>query len=478
MNPMTKNEQNAQQGNAFNGEDVKDFPKSTLGGLEEQEQIEGMDLSKQIEDPRALTAGIVPDEPSSEEKNSNFLNLVTMKNKGEQPMETPDNELIEEKNDVEKTPGVTRQENIDLMKERVGQFVPCSSKEIDEAVDNVIAAQQKLDKKTGTPREAAARKKLESARKKLEKLLRATSILTPVEFWTIDGNSVQKERKNILVAANPFIESNTRQWKQNEDIFSCEHFETESTKFVTPATLFSGSDIQLVDLNGNPINSTENCHVSIHSIKEQAYLQYIYNRNISLLVEGKELITVVNLQPREFTSLQECAKANGANMITDRKLSGKEKLNLASFASTDELIKKINTVAKEKGLPVSTATRYYTAGKLIKPKTLDKITIGLVSNLPRYDLTLGDKIISTLESLALGKEIKNRYLIDSICSFSRVMKMEIEDVIDLVKDFAPDNVSLLKQVPGKDKSTFITTMLQDVLNSREVSSRDEREVIA
>ena len=82
-------------------------------------------------------------------------------------------------------------------------------------------------------------------------------------------------------------------------------------------------------------------------------------------------------------------------------------------------MQKVYQVSKNLKIPVNTVIKYYTQGKLLTPDDWVKAWLGKVVDNVKYDLSVGDTIIETLQNLDLGECLKRPYLIDAIAQLMK-----------------------------------------------------------
>jgi len=265
----------------------------------------------------------------------------------------------------------------------------------------------------------------------LEALKKVEKPTTQVEFWEVteetkEKMSITKRKAEIIIATSDYsmavAKTNIELGKQ---LITNDKLE-KLPLFVTDAKLFYDADIQLKDLNGNMVEKgTPNVYVPIDTANGHWIWATYHEYNLNAIIKEGTPLTIENVVIKEFTSVQEFAQYRGVNNVLSRGFNGLEKAGNAALATQHEFFKTVFQKAFELKTNVSVVTKYYNLGKTLNLKVWNSATLGVVAeDFPKYDLTIGDKIIATLTNKGFSdKVIKSRYLIDAI---SKLAKRTIE----------------------------------------------------
>ena len=265
----------------------------------------------------------------------------------------------------------------------------------------------------------------------LEALKKVEKPNTQVEFWEVteetkEKMSITKRKAEIIIATSDYsmavAKTNIELGKQ---LITNDKLE-KLPLFVTDAKLFYDADIQLKDLNGNMVEKgTPNVYVPIDTANGHWIWATYHEYNLNAIIKEGTPLTIENVVIKEFTSVQEFAQYRGVNNVLSRGFNGLEKAGNAALATQHEFFKTVFQKAFELKTNVSVVTKYYNLGKTLNLKVWNSATLGVVAeDFPKYDLTIGDKIIATLTNKGFSdKVIKSRYLIDAI---SKLAKRTIE----------------------------------------------------
>lgn len=265
----------------------------------------------------------------------------------------------------------------------------------------------------------------------LEALKKVEKPTTQVEFWEVteetkEKMSITKRKAEIIIATSDYsmavAKTNIELGKQ---LITNDKLE-KLLLFVTDAKLFYDADIQLKDLNGNMVEKdTPNVYVPIDTANGHWIWATYHEYNLNAIIKEGTPLTIENVVIKEFTSVQEFAQYRGVNNVLSRGFNGLEKAGNAALATQHEFFKTVFQKAFELKTNVSVVTKYYNLGKTLNLKVWNSATLGVVAeDFPKYDLTIGDKIIATLTNKGFSdKVIKSRYLIDAI---SKLAKRTIE----------------------------------------------------
>lgn len=265
----------------------------------------------------------------------------------------------------------------------------------------------------------------------LEALKKVEKPTTQVEFWEVteetkEKMSITKRKAEIIIATSDYsmavAKTNIELGRQ---LITNDKLE-KLPLFVTDAKLFYDADIQLKDLNGNMVEKgTPNVYVPIDTANGHWIWATYHEYNLNAIIKEGTPLTIENVVIKEFTSVQEFAQYRGVNNVLSRGFNGLEKAGNAALATQHEFFKTVFQKAFELKTNVSVVTKYYNLGKTLNLKVWNSATLGVVAeDFPKYDLTIGDKIIATLTNKGFSdKVIKSRYLIDAI---SKLAKRTIE----------------------------------------------------
>ena len=308
------------------------------------------------------------------------------------------------------------------------------SQAVEEARQKLAKAKSVL--KANKDAEANIKKSAEVNIKKAETaylvaLKKVEKPTTQVEFWEVteetkEKMSITKRKAEIIIATSDYsmavAKTNIELGKQ---LITNDKLE-KLLLFVTDAKLFYDADIQLKDLNGNMVEKdTPNVYVPIDTANGHWIWATYHEYNLNAIIKEGTPLTIENVVIKEFTSVQEFAQYRGVNNVLSRGFNGLEKAGNAALATQHEFFKTVFQKAFELKTNVSVVTKYYNLGKTLNLKVWNSATLGVVAeDFPKYDLTIGDKIIATLTNKGFSdKVIKSRYLIDAI---SKLAKRTIE----------------------------------------------------
>lgn len=308
------------------------------------------------------------------------------------------------------------------------------SQAVEEARQKLVKAKSVLE--ANKDAEANIKKSAEVNIKKaetayLEALKKVEKPTTQVEFWEVteetkEKMSITKRKAEIIIATSDYsmavAKTNIELGKQ---LITNDKLE-KLPLFVTDAKLFYDADIQLKDLNGNMVEKgTPNVYVPIDTANGHWIWATYHEYNLNAIIKEGTPLTIENVVIKEFTSVQEFAQYRGVNNVLSRGFNGLEKAGNAALATQHEFFKTVFQKAFELKTNVSVVTKYYNLGKTLNLKVWNSATLGVVAeDFPKYDLTIGDKIIATLTNKGFSdKVIKSRYLIDAI---SKLAKRTIE----------------------------------------------------
>lgn len=265
----------------------------------------------------------------------------------------------------------------------------------------------------------------------LEALKKVEKPTTQVEFWEVteetkEKMSITKRKAEIIIATSDYSMAVTKSNIEFGKQLITNNKLEKLPLFVTDAKLFYDADIQLKDLNGNMVEKgTPNVYVPIDTANGHWIWATYHEYNLNAIIKEGTPLTIENVVIKEFTSVQEFAQYRGVNNVLSRGFNGLEKAGNAALATQHEFFKTVFQKAFELKTNVSVVTKYYNLGKTLNLKVWNSATLGVVAeDFPKYDLTIGDKIIATLTNKGFSdKVIKSRYLIDAI---SKLAKRTIE----------------------------------------------------
>lgn len=275
---------------------------------------------------------------------------------------------------------------------------------------------------TGNTKKLAEAKVRKAEKMYLEALKSLECPETLVEFWEIKENdtdqmTIVKKKSEIVIAISDYNMTVTKtNIEFGKDLITNDKFE-KVPLYVTDANLFYEAGIILKDLNGNTIKKgTPNVYVPVDSAN--GYWQWVsyYRHNLNALVKDDTPLVVENVWIKEFESLQDLARYKGVNNVLSRGFNGLEKAGNAALATQNDFFERVFQKAIELKANISVVTKYYNLGKTLKSKVWNSATLGVVvEKCLEYDLSIGDKIISTLKDKGFtDKVIKSRYMIDAI----------------------------------------------------------------
>lgn len=304
---------------------------------------------------------------------------------------------------------------------------------VEEARQKLAKAKSVLE--ANNDAEANIKKSAEVNIKKAEKtyldaLRNVEKPTTQVEFWEVteetkEKMSITKRKAEIIIATSDYsmavAKTNIELGKQ---LITNDKLE-KLPLFVTDAKLFYDADIQLKDLNGNMVEKgTPNVYVPIDTANGHWIWATYHEYNLNAIIKEGTPLTIENVVIKEFTSVQEFAQYRGVNNVLSRGFNGLEKAGNAALATQHEFFKTVFQKAFELKTNVSVVTKYYNLGKTLNLKVWNSATLGVVAeDFPKYDLTIGDRIIAATDKGFTGKVIKSRYMIDAI---SKLAKRTIE----------------------------------------------------
>lgn len=287
-------------------------------------------------------------------------------------------------------------------------------------------------------------------REYLEALKKVEMPTTQVEFWqvtdeTAERMTITKQKAGIIIATSDYSMAVTKtNVELGKELIANDKLE-KAPLFVTDANLFYEADIQLKDLNGNIVEKgTPNVYVPVDTANGYWQWAAYHEYNLNGIIKEEEPLTIENVRIKEFASLQEFALYRGVNNVLSRGFNGLEKAGNAALATQHEFFNKVFQKAGELKANISVVTKYYNLGKTLKSKVWNSATLGVVvENFPEYDLTIGDKIITTLTDKGFtSKAIKSRYVIDAVSKLAnhtpegQKQKIGMDEIIDVLNSLS------------------------------------------
>lgn len=320
----------------------------------------------------------------------------------------------------------------------------------------------------------SARTNITKAKKNYITALQAVELpKSSVEFWEVEEANaesilINKKRADIIIATSTYSMNVTKITVElGKDLIKDSKFEKTSL-FVTDAKLFYEAEIELKDLNGNIIpKGTPNVYVSVDTAYGFWQWKTYHEANINAIVEDETLTIIEDVRIKEFSTLQDFAQYRGVNNVLSRGFNGLEKAGNAALATQNEFYKKIFEKAKELKANISVVTKYYNLGKTLNLKVWNDAMLGNVDPKFKYDLSVGDEIIDTLQSVGFEmKFLKERYMIDAITILAKhkpqgaEAPLGITEVLATIKSLDKETVSFIPTIP-LDKVNEIYSALHE-----------------
>lgn len=275
-----------------------------------------------------------------------------------------------------------------------------------------------------------------------------------VEFWqvtdeTAERMTIAKQKKEIIIATSDYSMAVAKtNVELGKELINNDKLE-KAPLFVTEAKLFYEAGIMLKDLNGNIVEKgTPNVYVPVDTANGYWQWATYHEYNLNAIIKEEEPLTIENVRIKKFASLQEFALYRGVNNVLSRGFNGLEKAGNAALATQHEFFKKVFQKAVEMKANISVVTKYYNLGKTLKPKVWNSATLGVVvENFPEYDLSVGDRIITTLTDKGFtSKAIKSRYVIDAIAKLAnhtpqgQEQKIGFDEIINVLTSLSEDMI--------------------------------------
>ena len=258
-------------------------------------------------------------------------------------------------------------------------------------------------------------KQYQKSQKVLKKLLRTHPLTLKLQFA-----SEYSEHTDLPIAISTVnFEIVPQMVKQVQELYQHEMYEKDSVKYFVSGDIFHQADIPLQYLNGTLVPKGTPVYVPVCSAQNQALIIGLYKMSEQAVLQGEDPYVLTNVQIKDFNSVQDFARYMAVNYSQDRGFRSKEKIKVASYATYHEFMQKVYQVSKNLKIPVNTVIKYYTQGKLLTPDDWVKAWQGKVVDNVKYDLSVGDTIIETLQNLDLGECLKRPYLIDAIAQLMK-----------------------------------------------------------
>lgn len=365
---------------------------------------------------------------------------------------------------------------------KVNEVVAMKLQAVEEARKNLTEKKQFLTDNADA--EANIKKSAEVNVRKAEKacldaLKKFECPTTQVELWqvtdeTAERVTIAKQKAEIIIATSDYSMSVAKTNVEfGKDLITNEKLE-KVPLFVTKADLFYDADIILKDLNGNMVEKgTPNVYVPVDTANGYWQWATYHEYNLNAIVKEEESLTIENVRIKEFASLQEFAQYRGVNNVLSRGFNGLEKASNAALATQHEFFNKVFQKAIEINANVSVVTKYYNFGKTVKPKVWNSAILGvIVENFPEYDLTVGDKIITSLtEKNFENKVIKSRYMIDAITKLSnctpkgKEQKIGIDETLVVLNSLDAEKVKYLCTIASNQVDDIYTILFTQYLEN-------------
>lgn len=304
---------------------------------------------------------------------------------------------------------------------------------------------------------------------------------TKVELWEVEEANaesilIKKKRADIIIATSTYSMTVTKVAVElGKDLIKDSKFE-KATLFVTDAKLFYEAEIELTDLNGNIISKgTPNVYVSVDTANGFWQWKTYHETNLNAIVEDKTPTIIEDVRIKEFSTLQDFAQYRGVNNVLSRGFNGLEKAGNAALATQNEFYKKIFEKAKELKANISVVTKYYNLGKTLNLKVWNDAMLGNVDPKFKYDLSVGDEIIDTLQSVGFeNKFLKERYMIDAITILANhkpqgaEAPLGITEVLATIKSLDKKTVSFIPTIPLDKVNEIYSALHEQYLKRHEL----------
>ena len=333
----------------------------------------------------------------------------------------------------------------------------------------------------------SAQVNISKAEKEYTKAMKSVTLPTiHVELWKVKESTdecevISKMKTEIIIANSEYSMATTKvNTELGKELIQDGGFEKEPI-YVTHAQLFYDAGIELKDLNGNVIpKDTPNVYVSVDKANQYWQWQAYHEASIDSIVKDGQPLTVENVRVKEFSTLQEFAQYRGVNNVLSRGFNGLEKAGNAALATQDEFYQKIFKVSTELKANVSVVTKYYNHGKLLGGKVWNSAMLGVVIDNLQYDLSVGDKIIKTLQDKAFkSKTIKERYMIDAITQLANYTpqgatdKIVIDETLKVIQSLSKEDIRFLEAVTSDKVNEIYSRLLTQYLHNHEMIKNRE-----
>lgn len=397
--------------------------------------------------------------------NNENVNINTnVENSKEMDAKQVETAVVNNQNEVE---SLNQNEKMEEVKESMTS-AETKLQAVEKARETLIAKKKFLAENSNA--EANIKKSAEinvgkAERSYLEALKTVELPTTKVEFWNLKKETekqviLTKENAEIIIATSVYSMATSKVGIDlGKDLITNDKFE-KTPLYVTNAKLFYDAEIELKDLNGNIIaKGTPNVYVSVDTANGYWQWATFHEYNLNAIVKDETNLTIENVRTKEFSSLQEFAQYRGVNNVLSRGFNGLEKAGNAALATQNEFYKKIFEKAKELKANISVVTKYYNLGKTLNLKVWNDAMLGYVDPKFTYDLSVGDNIITTLQSAGFeDKFLKERYMIDAMTRLVNHKPQGAEAPLGITE--------VLTTIKSLDEKTvsFIPTIALDKVN--------------
>lgn len=372
----------------------------------------------------------------------------------------------------------------DMETKSTPQTTEVSKKEAVDAARNILAEKKKWLSDNSNADEnviKAGKANITKAENNYIAALQAVELpSTIVEFWNVEESTaeceiIKKKKAEIIIATSDYsMAVNKVNIEFGKKLINNKDFEKASL-FVTDAKLFYDANLVLKDLNGNVVpKDTPNVYVPVDTANGYWQWKTYHESNINAIVKEEKQLIIENVRIKAFTSLQEFAQYRGVNNVLSRGFNGLEKAGNAALATQHEFYQKVFLKAKELKANISVITKYYNQGKTLNLKVWNNAMLGMVEESFSYDLTIGDKIITTLQEAGFkAKTIKERYMIDAITIMANYApqggeKIGIEKVIKTIKSLDKEMITIIENISIDKVSSIQSELLTQHLKNQDI----------
>ncbi len=299
--------------------------------------------------------------------------------------------------------------------------------------------------------------------------------LCTVEESTKEREVVSKKVMDVIIGVTAYNMHTTKTAGSfGMSLLSDSNLEKTSL-FIAPADLLYTGKVELKDLNGNviPVN-TPNVYVPLDTADTFWRWAAYHSYNIEAEVSETEKAIIPNVRIKQFESLQDLAKYTGTNIVLSRGMNGTEKAGIAALATQDEFFTKVFDVAKAMNANISVVTKYYNLGKTLPVKVWNNAMLGNMDEKFEYDLTIGDRIIETLNKKGFEEKfMRERYLIDAFTKLTNHKpeingeKLGIEKALDVVNALSTMQVTGIQQVTERKVDEIYSYLLGILHNQKQ-----------